>query len=360
MLTREEIEIRVRQLGEVQPWWHDIELPYGIRTCPRPGRDLQANHNRAKLQRISSHMQVMGKRVLDLACNEGFFSIEMLRLGASEVVGIDINEDRITKARFVTELLQLDNLRLVLGDVYQLAPEQLGGRFDVILCLGLLHRVPDPFGLIGQLARLGDTAILEWVGLESDEPVMKFWTRGDKQYDVHNSGYWKISRQCVREMAWRCGFRTHCDIPDIGSRAAMLVSRSREAVAGGEDWRLLESSLNDRERSYQVGVAQRLAGLVPPGSPLILVDQNWLDDCQPPGVRLLPFLERNGQYWGAPRDDAQAIAELERMRGQGAEFIAFVTPTLWWLDYYQGFRDHLRSSHSCCHESEELTLFDLR
>jgi hypothetical protein len=40
----------------------------------------------------------------------------------------------------------------------------------------------------------------------------------------------------------------------------------------------------------------------------------------------VPLVEREGQYWGSPADDAAAIEELERLRRAGAGFAAFAWP----------------------------------
>jgi hypothetical protein len=77
-------------------------------------------------------------------------------------------------------------------------------------------------------------------------------------------------------------------------------------------------------------------------------------------ARVVPFVERDGAYWGAPGDDASAIAELERLRAAGLPHIVFTWPCFWWLDHYQEFARHLRTHHRCVHESERAVVFDLR
>jgi hypothetical protein len=53
-------------------------------------------------------------------------------------------------------------------------------------------------------------------------------------------------------------------------------------------------------------------------------------------------MERDGLYWGLPPDGRTAIDELERLRGDGAQYIAFMSPSFWWLEFYSELRDHLR------------------
>jgi ATP-binding cassette, subfamily B, bacterial len=50
----------------------------------------------------------------------------------------------------------------------------------------------------------------------------------------------------------------------------------------------------------------------------------------------------DGAYAGRhPSDDAEAIAQLERLRERGARYLVVPATALWWLDHYQGFREHL-------------------
>lgn len=96
---------------------------------------------------------------------------------------------------------------------------------------------------------------------------------------------------------------------------------------------------------------------IPSNHDFILVDDGKL------GVghqNALPFLERNGHYWGSPPDNATAISELERMRQAGADFVIFVRESFWWLDYYADFHRYLRSKFSCIVDNNYLILFDLR
>jgi ABC-type multidrug transport system fused ATPase/permease subunit/GT2 family glycosyltransferase len=72
-----------------------------------------------------------------------------------------------------------------------------------------------------------------------------------------------------------------------------------------------------------------------------------------------PQLE-DGTYAGQhPADDAEAIAELERLRERGAEYLVLPATALWWLDHYQGFRDHL-DRFACTVDEEDVgMIFDL-
>ncbi len=121
------------------------------------------------------------------------------------------------------------------------------------------------------------------------------------------------------------------------------------AVKGRSWWRRIDLAI------------QELAACVPPGATYILVEDDfWGPGDVVPGCKRLPFLERDGRYWGPPAHDAAAIEELERLHKSGASFVAFAWSSFWWLDNYRGLRDYLRRGYSCVLENERLIVFDLR
>ena len=112
--------------------------------------------------------------------------------------------------------------------------------------------------------------------------------------------------------------------------------------------------------SASVSPADQVADLVPPGCSFIMVDETqWADEVFAEH-RPIPFLEKDGEYWGLPADDETAIRECERLRRAGAGFILFVPSTFWWLKHYAGFEHHLRSHYACVREDAQLIAFDLR
>lgn len=106
---------------------------------------------------------------------------------------------------------------------------------------------------------------------------------------------------------------------------------------------------------------QQIVALVPAGGAFILVDEDkWGTPQVVAGRRRIPFLERAGEYWGRPKDDATAISELRRLRQSGASLIAFTRPALWWLDNYSHLHHYLRSTFRCALENDRVVAFDLR
>ncbi|MFH1386207.1 MAG: class I SAM-dependent methyltransferase [bacterium] len=126
------------------PWTgHNIKLPGNIFTIgeKRTGDEIKLKRN---LQIISDITQKPFNqlRVLDLACLEGLYSVEIAKLGA-KVVGIEGREANIEKAKFAKEALGLANLDFFLDDVRNLSQSKYGS-FDVVLCLGILYHLDEP------------------------------------------------------------------------------------------------------------------------------------------------------------------------------------------------------------------------
>lgn len=100
--------------------------------------------------------------------------------------------------------------------------------------------------------------------------------------------------------------------------------------------------------------------IIPESETLILVDEQGFGSDFAKNRRTIPFLEREGRYWGAPPDDETAIAELERLRATGANYIVFGFPSFWWLDHYEEFNRYLRKHFKSLAENKRLIIFDLR
>ncbi|BAY48731.1 glycosyl transferase family protein [Scytonema sp. HK-05] len=156
---------------------------------------------------------------------------------------------------------------------------------------------------------------------------------------------------------------------------AYLLQSPRAEDASYRRWlaeRLLHISMRRSEFTYKLVpklnlnwserleiAIREIAAVIPTGKRFILVDENQWGAEIFPEFDALPFLEHEGQYWGAPSDDETAIRELERMRDCGASFMVIGWPAFWWLDYYSQFRNYLNSNFRCILHNSRLVVFDL-
>jgi hypothetical protein len=103
---------------------------------------------------------------------------------------------------------------------------------------------------------------------------------------------------------------------------------------------------------------RELAEVIPAHQKFILVDEDQLRAFLP-HAKALPFLEKNGSYWGAPADGATAVKELRRLYQSGARHVAFISSTFWWLDHYSELRQYLQTQGKVIHESDAVKIYEL-
>jgi SAM-dependent methyltransferase len=96
-----------------------------------------------KLDAIHLPKDLTGLSVLDLGCNEGFFSIEAKRRGADSVVGIDTDENAIRAAHARAPDIDFR------CDSWENLPDQ---GFDLVLMLSALHYARRPVQLLDSVA----------------------------------------------------------------------------------------------------------------------------------------------------------------------------------------------------------------
>src|SRR5947208_10457493 len=170
---------RVRD--SVPLWFHTFALAPGVYT-PGIARDHGYRLGVLAADRFA------GRSVLDVGAFDGFYSFLAEVRGARRVVAVD-NEQYVdwVSARFGVTLEGGVGFRAIAGLVgsrveYRrmdaLDVRELGERFDVVLCFGILHRVTDPVALLQALAAVlapGGAIVLETYGshLTADSPAVE-------------------------------------------------------------------------------------------------------------------------------------------------------------------------------------------
>ena len=162
------IQKHVEHLSEKDKWNHKYNLD-GIITIENQKKSI--GNNEIKWQRIKKYVNFKNKKVLDLACADGYFSVQSLLSGAKYVNGIDLDEQRIEKANFIKSIYNFQSIDFNIQDVYKMNLEKES--YDIILCLGLLHRIPDINKLIKKISSSSSLLIIESKIFESEESILK-------------------------------------------------------------------------------------------------------------------------------------------------------------------------------------------
>ncbi len=113
-------------------------------------------HDRSYLNDVIFSDDLTGKRVLDIGCFLGFFCVESARRGAL-ATGIEPDRECARQAAEITRLQGLD-AEIICGDFETLDFGE--DRFDVILCLNVLHHMYDAIGAVRKMMALCDERIV--------------------------------------------------------------------------------------------------------------------------------------------------------------------------------------------------------
>lgn len=89
---------------------------------------------------------VVGKRVLDIACGEGYGSRAMVEHGAASVIGMDLSEQAVSHARLTYQV----DARVGNALDIPLPPESI----DVVVSFETIEHLPDQAAFIRQCARI--------------------------------------------------------------------------------------------------------------------------------------------------------------------------------------------------------------
>ena len=178
--------------------------------------------------KIAFRFPVTGKSVLDIGAWDGYFSFQAERLGARCVLATDhfcwSGPGWGTKAGFdyvhdrLSSRVESKDI-----DVFGLDPKKLG-KFDLVLFLGVLYHLTDPFGGLKKAADMCDECLV--VETHSDmnninEPVMRYYLGSELNNDQTN--YWGPNAACLEAMMRELGFtRFEMSFYEPGAKATRL------------------------------------------------------------------------------------------------------------------------------------------
>lgn len=187
-------------------WFHSFEFPNG--------RTIEGIKPLA-IQREEADLffpdDLAGKSVLDIGAWDGFFSFEAERRGAARVLATDhfcwSGPGWGTRDGFDFIHRTLDSRVESLDiDVPSLNPAALG-QFDVVLFLGVLYHVKDPYSSLEAAARMcSDQLIIETVTALHFEtlPAMRLYKPGELSGDPTN--FWAPNVPALELMLDTFGF----------------------------------------------------------------------------------------------------------------------------------------------------------
>ncbi|HEX3911308.1 MAG TPA: methyltransferase domain-containing protein [Solirubrobacteraceae bacterium] len=230
-------------------WSYRFEFEGGIAT-PLLDRAMLNRHEQRRRYFFEALLRatggsLCGRRVLDLGCSAGFWSLAAVQAGADFVLGIDAGQTAVDQAELVFEAkgIERSRYRFERGNVFE---HDLGERFDVVLCLGLLDHVAKPVELFELMSAVAPELLV--IDTEISRSRMSVFEL-DKLYNRDNVVDYETvlipSRLALSQLASQFGFETKAlpqDMTDYTGmrdylhqrRLAFICSKgaSLDAVAG--------------------------------------------------------------------------------------------------------------------------------
>lgn len=156
-----------------------------------------------------------GKRVLDIACNSGFWSIQCALLGA-EVVGFDARQELIEQANLIKRITGVSGVDFRVLDFWDMTPGNLGGQFDVVLNLGILYHLPAPLEALRLTTAMARSCILlDTEVYPSGEPAIQLrWEEPQSIRSANRSGIVALpSKRALELMLKDLGAKEWFEVP---------------------------------------------------------------------------------------------------------------------------------------------------
>lgn len=124
--------------------------PYTVHDLQKP-QFYRRSMKRAQTALGSKRERKVG-RILDMGCGTAYFT-SLLPAFYSQVVGIDLSENMIQMAKKTLEFTRMrGKIQFIVADGEKLP--FTGGTFDTVVCMDLLHHVPDVASIVREMTRV--------------------------------------------------------------------------------------------------------------------------------------------------------------------------------------------------------------
>lgn len=224
-----------QRIAELPGWHYEFEFDGGVRT--HVANPVLINRQRERYRYFFAALleltggSLRGRRVLDLGCNAGFWSLAAIEAGADFVLGVDARQSYLDQAALVFEAKGIDpsRYRFERANVFELA---LAESFDVVLCLGLMSSLCKPFELFELMSGAGAELIV--IDTEVSRARLSIFELA-RPYNTTDAVEYPLglvpSRTAVVELASQFGFDTLALAPDISDYTGMSDYRRQRRLA---------------------------------------------------------------------------------------------------------------------------------
>ena len=212
------------------PRWHyRFEFEQGVST-PVADPGMVNRHEQRRSYFFDPLVRALGgslrgRRVLDLGCNAGLWSLLAVQAGAEFVLGIDGRSTFVEQAElvFAAKEVERDRYRFVAANLFE---HDFTETFDLVLCLGLLDHTAKPVSLFELIRRVdASIVVIDTEISRARASVFEVSDLPDPQSVLDHKLVLIPSRQAVLELAAEFDF------------SAVALAQNMTDYAGMEDYR---------------------------------------------------------------------------------------------------------------------------
>ena len=232
-------------------WHYSYAFEGGLHFPPRPAKPAEDPHRQRPHQRFRHFMpeviahfggSLKGIRVLDIACNTGYWSVQCALQGA-EVTAFDARPELVAQT---TALADIVGAKIAVRqlDFFEMTPDAFDGPFDLVLNLGLLYHLPNALETLQRSLAMTrqllvvDTVVSPW----SDRLIRLQWEQAREIRDTAHTGIIALpTRSAVELMLRHLGVEQYQELPlrrlpmpvdyRRGDRTTWIVNRGAEHQA---------------------------------------------------------------------------------------------------------------------------------
>ena len=230
-MNKQELQEKVIEYSKIEEWNHNYNLPFGITTNDKIKSSPGHNVNKWKrLETIFETINILNKSIIDVGCSDGYYSNKCAELGAKNVLGVDPDNLRINRAKFASEILKINNVEFKNLDIYR--GDLNIKNFDIVLALGILHRIPDIYGFLKRVTELGNILILEFKTFNSPDSVSK-WGGGETKDNKFNKLYFIPSIKLITDLLKHLNFdliKVDNDSGKLKYKRTIIVARRKKII----------------------------------------------------------------------------------------------------------------------------------
>ncbi len=234
-MERQELEQRI---AEFPVWHYRFEFANGAAT-PIYRPDYVNRHKQRRHLFLDRLIDVCGgslegRSVLDLGSNAGYWSLAAIEAGADFVLGVDGRQMHVDQANLVFEAngVNPERYRFELGNIFEHA---FNGKFDIVLCLGLMYHIAKPVELFETMAATGAQIIVIDTAVSLAPSSVFRVAHEDSLDNPRNAVDYRIllipSRQAVFDLAKQFGYDCVALASNVTDFTGMNDYRTKQRAA---------------------------------------------------------------------------------------------------------------------------------